>query len=176
MTRKGEYGKGKGIDLLRSLVSYQGDDCVDWPYSKGIDGYGRLGFQKKIYTANRLMCILAHGEPPTPKHYAAHSCGNGHLGCVNPRHLSWKTVRENEADKREHGTAGGGRGSRTTLTMEQIADIRANKGIVPIRELARRHGLKFSGVRYWQASTHQPAPPGTSYWSVRQREKRQDQR
>jgi hypothetical protein len=63
-----------------------------------------LGYLGDTLYAHRLMCQLAHGDPPTPDHIAAHSCGRGHEGCVNPNHLSWKTYSENELDKRVHGT------------------------------------------------------------------------
>lgn len=51
------------------------------------------------------MCQKAHGDPPSPKHDAAHSCGRGHEGCVNPNHLSWKTKKQNQADRITHGTS-----------------------------------------------------------------------
>jgi hypothetical protein len=50
------------------------------------------------------MCLLAHGEPPSAEHQAAHSCGKGHLGCVNPKHLRWATPSENINDQLAHGT------------------------------------------------------------------------
>jgi hypothetical protein len=54
--------------------------------------------------ATRVMCKLAHGPAPTPKHHAAHSCGKGHEACINPKHLRWATPRENAADAKLHGT------------------------------------------------------------------------
>lgn len=33
------------------------------------------------------MCELVYGKPPMPKHQAAHNCGKGNLGCINPKHL-----------------------------------------------------------------------------------------
>jgi hypothetical protein len=50
--------------------------------------------------AHRAMCRLIHGNPPTPKHQAAHSCGNGRRGCVHPGHLRWATDAENRAERR----------------------------------------------------------------------------
>lgn len=155
----GSPGRGKGIAFLRAHLSYQGTDCVHWPYHTQIDGYGNLGYNGGgMKRAHRLMCELAHGKPPTPKHEAAHSCGVAR--CVNPKHLSWKTRSENEIDKRVHGTARGGHGTRTRLTAEQITDIRENKGKLPQHLLAKKHGLKRAGVRYWQSTGHDPYPPG----------------
>lgn len=111
---------------------------------------------KVIRKANRIMCILAHGEPPTPKHIAAHSEGCGHLGCVNRNHLSWKTQEENEADKKRHGTARCGRGNRTNLTPADVDEMRAAKGIITAAVIGKKFGLTRAGVRYWQDSTHYP--------------------
>jgi len=84
-----------------------------------------LGVNGKHWWAHRLMCTLAHGEPPTPKHTAAHSCGRGHEGCIHPQHLSWKTQKENLADCTLHGTQGRHRhGPVGKLTLDQVQKIR----------------------------------------------------
>ncbi len=72
------------------------------------------------------MCELAHGEPPTPTHEAAHSCGRGHEGCVHPKHLSWKTQSGNQLDRREHGTTAlNERGILGKLSQTQVESIRS---------------------------------------------------
>ena len=97
-------GKGKTFAWLIARVDYQGDDCLPWPFCRdGRVGRGRMGHEGKRPWAHRLMCELAHGPPPTPKHQAAHECGKGHYGCVNPRHLAWKTNSENQLDRRKNG-------------------------------------------------------------------------
>lgn len=163
-------GKGRGIALVRSLVRHQGVECVLWPYSKDGNGYGQFGHLGEVYRAHKFLCQLVHGEAPDG-HEAAHSCGNA--ACINPQHLSWKTRSENELDKRTHGTfnrgAAGGGGSRTRLTPEQIRDIRANKGRLPVHVLAKKHGLKRGGVRYWQNTMRDPAPQGTSSSAIARR-------
>jgi hypothetical protein len=122
--------KGRGAEFLRANVAYAGDDCLTW-ILKGRDGkgYGQVAYGGKLRLAHRVMCILAHGEPPTPEHHAAHSCGKGHEACVNPRHLSWKTASENQADTVTHGTCKKKGGTRQKLTDEQVAEIRAWRGI-----------------------------------------------
>jgi hypothetical protein len=144
-------GKGAGIAFLRSLLTYQGDDCVPWPLSKdGRVGRGRIGWNGKQYWAHRLMCILAHGEPPTPKHQAAHECGKGHYGCVNPRHLSWKTNSENQLDRAKNGNALRSRtGPSSALTQHQIDTIRSLKGRKTQMEIARMFGVSLGCVQYW---------------------------
>lgn len=146
-------GTGRGIKWMLAHVSYQGDDCLIWPFARG-DGYGNIGYYGKIYRSHRFMCKLAKGEPPTPKHQAAHSCGNGRNGCVNPRHLSWKTNGENQLDRRKHGTvARGGRQKDGTyghpkITPEQDAQIRELSKTMTQMQLAEMFGVTHSTIQY----------------------------
>lgn len=52
---------------------------------------------------NRLVCEAFHGLPPTAKHHAAHN--DGDVSNNRKDNLRWATGKENEADKRVHGTA-----------------------------------------------------------------------
>lgn len=173
MTTPSSKGKGRGHAFLQSLVGWNKQACVLWPFSVEQNGYGQFGHNGQYYRAHKFICELTHG--PAPVGYeAAHSCGVAR--CVNPNHLSWKSRSENELDKRAHGTQGGGAssdrgngGCRTHLTPAQIADIRANKGKVAAHVLAEKHGIKRGGVRYWWGTTHEPLPPGTSASSLRRR-------
>jgi len=173
----GRKGQGNGIAFILSHASYEGEDCVLWPYSTDYNGYGQFGYNGELLRAHKFMCELVHGQPPSPELEASHSCGVA--ACINPKHLSWETHSDNEKLKRKHGTAGGGArrpdgngGNRTYLTAEQIADIRANRYIVPAKELAEKHGIKRGGVRYWQETTHEPLPRGQSISAIyRQRAK-----
>jgi len=46
-----------------------------------------------------------HGHwQPCP--FAHHSCGNGHLGCVNPKHLYWGDASQNAKDAAKHKSEG----------------------------------------------------------------------
>jgi hypothetical protein len=74
------------LGWLKEHIGYDGDECLTWPYSLDKKtGHGSVNVNRKIEDPSRLMCAFAHGEPPTPRHEAAHSCGKGHKGCVNPR-------------------------------------------------------------------------------------------
>lgn len=129
--------------FLRAHVDYSEQTCLAWPYKLVPSGYGLAvigGVQKR---ASRWMCILAHGEPPTASHQAAHSCGNP--SCVNPMHLRWATHAENMADKEIHGTTNHGeRNAKTRLTAD---DIRAIRSAPPdLKPLMERYGLSKHGV------------------------------
>lgn len=95
----GGTAHGLVVATLESVVAGpNGAACIFWPHNRNADGYGSYTIGSKTYGVHRLVCSRVHGDPPTPEHEAAHSCGNGHLGCVNPRHLRWVTSVENKAD------------------------------------------------------------------------------
>lgn len=104
----GATAKGALTEWLKGHVGYAGDDCLTWPFGGRGNGYGSIKFNGRHTTANYAMCELAHGRAPSPTHEAAHSCGNGHLGCVNPRHLRWATRLENANDALRDGTTSRG--------------------------------------------------------------------
>lgn len=130
---------------LYSHARHDGDDCLIWPFLRNNYGYGVVRFRGPVCSAARAMCILAHGEPATPKHETAHSCGNGHLGCINPKHLRWSTRSENHKDKIAHGThRRGERHSGAVLKRSDVLAIRAMRGTIGIRAIAESYGVSKS--------------------------------
>lgn len=116
------------------------DDCIAWPFFRDKQGRGHIRRNGKGVLASRHICRLAHGDPPSPQHEAAHSCGKSHQGCVNPRHLRWATHRENEADKTLHGTSQHGqRNHQAKLTECQVMEIRSLKGVISQRAIAQQY-------------------------------------
>jgi len=140
-------GKSDALNWLRAHVLYDGDDCLIWPYST-TRGYAQVAIGRRLQKAARVMCQWVHGDPPTPKHEAAHSCGNGNKACVNPKHLTWKTRAGNHADAMLHGTAYiNQRGvPRAKLTPSQAGEIRSLKGHVSQDKIAARFGVSHSTV------------------------------
>lgn len=122
MTKAGE---GQAIAWIRHHATYDADFCLVFPFYRNPNGYGQFGHLRKMRWAHREMCELVNGPPPGPEYEAAHNCGNGDGGCVNPRHLKWKTKSQNRLDALKHGTgvrySGGNLGS---LTPETVAEIR----------------------------------------------------
>jgi len=165
----GNRGKGKCIAFLRSFVDYQGDDCILWPFSRDICGYGMFGYDGKTsLKAHRWMCEQKNGPAPTPAHEAAHSCGNGHNGCITPGHLSWKTRVENMEDAIRHGTTRKGkRNGLRKLTQEQVSEILELRGQKTHQELADTYGVKarqisriFSGYSWKNGKPQKPGGGG----------------
>lgn len=144
-------GKGKAFLWLAGHVNHTGDACLPWPFSRdGRVGRGQMGYNGKHYWAHRLMCEMAHGAPPTPKHQAAHNCGKGHYGCVNPRHLEWKTNSENQLDRAKNGNAlRNPHGPRGGLTPAQQVKIVSLKGKMTQVAIAAKFGVSLGCVQYW---------------------------
>lgn len=89
-------------ETLIRLAAVQQDECVIWPHSLN-KGRGHVSWEGRHQLAARQMCELFNGPPPKGnKSIAAHSCGNGHLGCVNHRHLRWVSNSENGDDTAFH--------------------------------------------------------------------------
>lgn len=123
------------------VMRHDGDDCLRWPYACSA-GYGVMQHRGKMCYVSRVVCFEVYGPPPTDRHEAAHSCGRGHLGCVNPLHLSWKTPSENEADKLCHGTVlVGDRNPNAKLPQTSVLEIRSLKGKMPQAAIAKRFNI-----------------------------------
>lgn len=114
--------------LLDTAMPFTGDGCLEWPFAKNQYGYGIVTYEGKASVVTRLICALTNGNAESNLD-AAHSCGNGHLGCCNPRHISWKTRAANKADTVLHGTHDrGSRNGNSKLTEEDVAAIRKLRG------------------------------------------------
>lgn len=96
---------GAPMAWLKKHSGYKQDDCLEWPFSRAANGYGTIRYDGESAPAHRVMTILVYGNPPYTKAMATHSCGNGHKGCVNPKHLRWSTAKQNQKDRVRHGTS-----------------------------------------------------------------------
>lgn len=73
---------------------------------------------------HRLVCLAFHGLPPSDRHQAAHNDGNKH-NC-HKDNIRWATPKENQADRKRHGTDPvGGRNPRAALSSADVSRIRA---------------------------------------------------
>lgn len=139
---------GEPSKWIREHATYASDDCLPWPFFRdsGV-GRGRITVRHiGAFWSHRVMCEYVNGPPPTPKHQAAHECGNGHLACMNPLHLRWKTASENALDRAKHGT-NRKRARRRKLTIEQVEQIKALKGIRTQMDLAAEYGVSDNAIR-----------------------------
>ena len=123
-------------EFLNHAAAYTGKDCLKWPYFRNNGGYGTVWFNGKTSSAHREVCALVNG-PPQPGQHVAHSCGNGHLGCVTPAHLRWASRAENMADMIAHGRSNSGTRNHTAkLTPAKVRKIRKMVGKYGQKEIA----------------------------------------
>lgn len=141
VTRRGEAAAFFENEVLNCVS----DECLIWPFNK-TEGRGQIRKGGKNYLVSRLACIEIYGTPPDG-YEAAHSCGKGHLGCVNPKHLRWAAHSENEADKIGHGTSQHGeRNNMAKLSDAQVAQIRDMAGDHTHKAISEIFGVSRSSV------------------------------
>lgn len=127
---------GSNATFIEQALQTTSDDCVFWPFGRNNKGYAVHKAGKLVH---RLICESVHG--PAPGMVAAHSCGNGDKGCINPRHLSWKTFVANVHDKKAHGTWG------TKLTEADVRSIRSMLGAgTAARQIASHFGVRKAAI------------------------------
>lgn len=142
-------GQGKAWRWILDHRDYPHDYCLIWPFSReGRVGRGQMGVNGRTGWAHRFMCEAAHGPAPEGRPQAAHSCGNGHKGCVNPRHLSWKSNSENQLDRTRHGRAMAP-GWKKRFTPEMITDLRSLRSSMTQMALAERFECSLGTVQYY---------------------------
>jgi hypothetical protein len=140
------------LAFIENAARSTSDACICWPFA-GNHGRGVIWIKGQNRYVQRIVCEMVHGRPPSPEYDSAHSCGKGHLGCVNGRHLSWKTPKENQADAVIHGTAPRGeRSGMAKLTSEKVRQIRALNGKMSKREIAEKFGVGRSNIKKIQAN------------------------
>jgi hypothetical protein len=133
---------GAILKWLTANVGYPGDDCLLFPFSRASNGYGVIHIKRKGTSAHRFMCRAVHGDPPAPEYQAAHSCGRGADGCVNPRHLRWATPKANVLERNEHGTVPRGeQHPHAKLAAADIPQIRNLAGKMSPRQIAKTYGV-----------------------------------
>lgn len=133
---------------LDAHVDFDGPECLIWPFAVKAQGRGGLKLGERDVFAPRLMCELANGPPPTPKHQAAHSCGQGHMGCVHPKHLRWDTRVGNAADRVLHGTDCRGEKSPFAVLKEaEVVVIKRLQGVETQVSLAERFHVSRGAIR-----------------------------
>ena len=117
-----EQGESCASLIERCLREATRNKCWEWPKSRNKDGYGWANDNGKTVQAHRHVCRIAHGEPPTPSHYTAHSCDNP--PCINPHHLRWDTPQGNIDDRsKRNRTSRGSRHYKAKLDDDKVRTI-----------------------------------------------------
>lgn len=132
--------------FIEVAVAFTGPGCLPWPFNRNQQGYGLVNYTKadgcrSSTTATRLVLERTAGPAPSRRHQAAHQPGVCHNpACVNPAHLRWATVAENNADQLADGTWPHGRLA--------VADVRAlRSGAETAAAVARRVGISSTAAQ-----------------------------
>lgn len=143
----------RDVDSFVELaVHFEGDECLEWPFTMSGGGYGVIQTPANRSTsAHRYVLQLVVGPPPERSMVAAHApeiCHN--RACVNPRHLRWATPTENAMDKVIDDTHHRGeRNPGAKLTTPDVLAIRADPR--PLDLIALDYGISVSHV--WSIAT-----------------------
>lgn len=155
--RRRRAPRGAPMRFIKEVaLHHDADECLIWPYGRNADGYARLNIEGRHVYGHVVVCEETRGPRPTPERQASHSCGQGHEGCIAPRHLTWKTPAENAQDRIDHGTAGPGK-----LTASKADAIRDLQGLLPYRLLAQEYhvrGCTISAIIRGKTWRLRPAP------------------
>jgi DNA-binding CsgD family transcriptional regulator len=158
-------------DWIEAHKDYPHEDwCLVWPFSREKRvGRGQMSKEGGGHDwAHRVMCEAVHGPAPPDQPQAAHSCGNGHEGCVNPRHLSWATNSENQLQRYAQGRGNpNANGNISMFTPEQIAEIQSLYGQMTQMEIAARFNCSLGTVQYYLKYREQRGHTGgkIKHWS-----------
>ncbi len=138
-------GKGRAFQWLCQHASYTEKKCLFWPFSKCDGRAGAVGYCGVAFKPTRLMCLLAHGAPPSGQLRAANTCGRGNKGCINPNHLVWRTQSECRLDEFKDGRRKSyGRGGK--ITPSEAAEIRTLGGVKTTSEIGQIYGLSSQRI------------------------------
>lgn len=142
----------KLAELLSKTIT-TANGCMEWTMYKDKDDYGKVKFQGTQRGAHRITLFYATGVMGI---VAMHLCDNP--PCVNPEHLRWGTIAENNADMIAKGR--GGKGERMSrkgmasgmakLTDTQVLEIRAlaELGNTSQRAIARLYGMSHTMIQH----------------------------
>lgn len=143
MTTPDAPGDSELMAWIRDHRDYDQGYCLIWPFGRTSSGYAGFGRDGKHNYVHRYMCEYVNGPAPTSDYQAAHSCGRGEDGCVNPQHLSWKTPSGNQLDRHAHGSNGSG-----VLSQEQVDEIVSTKDTIISRVAAIKFGVSETTIRH----------------------------
>jgi len=104
------------IDTTSIFPKENGTPCQLWIRGVDYGGYPQTSINSVPIGAHILACTIGNNYVRVENLEAAHECGN--KLCVNSEHLTFKTHKENAADKFKHGTI------PLKLSSEQVSDIR----------------------------------------------------
>lgn len=149
-TEKTGTAQWEADDWLKAAVLETSDECLIWPFSRNNRGYGQSWDGSRLWLAHRRVFEMASKTEIPDKMVVRHLCGNGHLGCVNPRHLAVGTQKENCDDTLAQGRRPrGSKCSHAKLAEDDVRAIRSlvSEGVHSDSEVARLYRVSRESIR-----------------------------
>lgn len=144
--------KNENLESLLERTTAGLNGCKEWNLYRDKDNYGKVKFRGTQRPAHRIALYLATG---IMGEVAMHKCDNP--PCINPEHLQWGTIADNNADMYAKGRNGKGeqmarRGSKSgaaKLSESEVIEIRNvyESGDISQREIARRYGVSHTMIQ-----------------------------
>jgi len=114
------------------------DECWHWNARLSPKGYGCFSWGKKTWFAHRASLLIYRGETVPEGMVTLHSCDNP--SCVNPKHLSIGTNKENQIDSWSKNR----RKKDCKLKPSEVLEIRASTERQV--DLAERYGVSQAAI------------------------------
>lgn len=121
-------------------------DCLLYTGCKDGFGYGMVFYQKRSRRVHRVVLSIITDEPIDTKKVAMHKCDTP--ACLNPEHLSWGTIAENNTDRHNKGRNGdfsGEKNPSARLTWEDVAVIRSRP--LSISKMAKQFSVSVTHIK-----------------------------
>lgn len=137
---------GEPVKWIRDVaLTFRSDDCLPWPFAKSLDGRSAIRLDGVHMSASRAVCIMTHGAPPSSDYHACHSCGMGHLACVNPSHIRWGSPLQNAREWRRHVSKGvSARPESEVLDVFAVISIRTTDKRLSLSQVSKKYGISVS--------------------------------
>lgn len=151
----------RAYERMMARTERQPDGCLIFTGATDGHGYANVRVGKRVMNGHRLAWIHRHGQPPAGLE-VMHTCDRP--PCLEDEHHRLGTHLENLLDCVAKGRARrnprrGADSPTARLTAAQVAEIRALKGTMGQRAIARRFSISQAHVgRIHRGESWAPAP------------------
>ena len=136
--------------LIKAVREHQSDVCLEWPFCRFANGYGRITFRDndvwKSTVVHRIAFKVVHDHWPTL--LALHHCDN--RPCFNPRHIYDGSSKDNMRDcVQRHRQPCGTTSYLHKITEADVIEARRiySLGRTTFAELGIKYGLTLEAMR-----------------------------